>query len=80
MSKATLPVALRIFDELPGSAWVDVRTVAALYGCSIGTAWRRSASGQIPPPRRFGSSARWSVAQLRESLSPISGEPASCRS
>lgn len=66
--------SLSEFDSLPGSAHVDIRTVAALFACAIPTVWRRSRNGQLPKPRKFGSSARWNVAELRAVLSGQSVE------
>ncbi len=68
-----LPGALGTFDLLPDIAYVDVRTVAALFGCAVPTVWRRAAAGQIPSPRRFGASARWNVGELRKALAPARG-------
>ncbi|MGF6905374.1 putative DNA-binding transcriptional regulator AlpA [Paraburkholderia sp. GAS348] len=68
LTSAPIPKALASFDALPGSAHVDVRAVAGLYGCSVPTVWRRAASGLIPQPKKFGHSTRWNVAELRAAL------------
>lgn len=70
LTKALLSKALISFDSLPNSAHVDVRTVAALYGCSVPTVWRRVAAGLIPAPKKFGHSTRWNAGQLRANLMP----------
>ncbi|CAJ0849554.1 helix-turn-helix transcriptional regulator [Ralstonia flatus] len=56
------------FDDLPNSANVDCKTVAALLSCTRTTVWRRSKAGLLPKPRKFGSSARWNVGELRAVL------------
>ncbi|MEX3896321.1 helix-turn-helix transcriptional regulator [Paraburkholderia sp. BR10954] len=71
MPEATFRDVLRNFDALPDAAWVDVNVVAALYGCSVPTAWRRSRLGAIPRPRKFYGSTRWHVGTLRIALSPV---------
>ncbi|MHA6909395.1 helix-turn-helix transcriptional regulator [Ralstonia pseudosolanacearum] len=63
---------LAAFDDLPNAAHVDCKTVAALLSCTRATVWRRAAAGQLPKPRKFGSSARWNVGELRAVLA---GEP-----
>jgi len=56
------------FDDLPNSAHVDVRTVAALFGCRVPTIWARLRRKEIPEPRRFGAHTRWNVGDLRKAL------------
>ncbi|MBF4041895.1 transcriptional regulator [Burkholderia pseudomallei] len=56
------------FAQLPDDARVDVQTVAALYGCSVATAWRRVRSGLIPSPERIGGTTRWRAGDLRLAL------------
>nr|WP_150559721.1 transcriptional regulator [Pandoraea bronchicola] len=68
LASAPLPKALASFDTLPGSAYVNVRAVAGLYGCSVSTVWRRAASGLIPQPKKLGHSTRWNVGELRTAL------------
>ncbi len=59
---------LKDFDKLPDVAAVDVRTVAALYGCAVSTVWELSRRGALPKPRKFGGSTRWNVGELRAAL------------
>lgn len=59
---------LKNFDSLPDAAHVDVRTVAALYGCKVVTVWSRLRKKELPEPRRFGSHTRWNVGELRRAL------------
>ncbi|ACC74818.1 transcriptional regulator [Paraburkholderia phymatum] len=68
MSAHELPDTFTSFDRLPGAAYVSIAVVALLYGCATPTVWRRVARGLIPPPRKFGASARWNVGVLREEL------------
>ncbi|MPV69144.1 helix-turn-helix transcriptional regulator [Burkholderia sp. BE17] len=63
-----LPHALQQFDQLPNAAYVDVRTVAGLFGISVPTVWRLTRSGKLPAPQRIGASTRWSGANLRVTL------------
>lgn len=72
MPKPTTP--LSEFDSLPNAAYVDCKIVAALLSCTRATVWRRSASGQLPKPRKFGASARWNVGELRAVLAGASTE------
>jgi predicted DNA-binding transcriptional regulator AlpA len=67
---ANLPKALANFDTLPDSAHIDVRAVAGLFGCSVPTVYRRARAKQIPAPRKFGSSTRWNVGEIRGALMP----------
>ncbi|MGM3273720.1 helix-turn-helix transcriptional regulator [Ralstonia sp. 24A2] len=62
------------FDDLPNSAHVDCKTVAALFSTTRTTVWRRSAAGLLPKPRKFGASARWNVGELRAVLAGESVE------
>jgi predicted DNA-binding transcriptional regulator AlpA len=68
MADAALPKALITLDSLPNSAHVDVRVVAGLYGCSVPTVWRRVTAKLIPAPRKFGSSTRWNLGELRAAI------------
>lgn len=64
-----LHLALRNFDELPGSAFVSLLVVCTLFCCSPATVWRRVRDGQLVAPHRIGSrTTRWLVADLREAL------------
>jgi predicted DNA-binding transcriptional regulator AlpA len=70
MSKKSVDEALgsstvRHFDELPGSALVDVKVVAAVRGISIPTAWRHVRKGILPAPQKNGGCTRWLVRDLR---------------
>jgi len=60
-----VPAALTNFDALPDAAEVRVPVVAALYGCSVATIWRRVRNGDIPEPRRRGGITSWPVGPLR---------------
>ncbi|MFL9930881.1 transcriptional regulator [Paraburkholderia sp. RL18-103-BIB-C] len=66
--KATIPNSLATWPVLPDDAYVDVRVVAGLFGCAIPTVWRRARTGLLPTPRKFGSSTRWNVGELRAVL------------
>ncbi|RQZ93668.1 transcriptional regulator [Burkholderia cenocepacia] len=59
---------LKNFDSLPNAASVDVHVVAALCGCSVSTAWKRSSRGALPKPRKIGGSTLWNVGELRAVL------------
>lgn len=64
--------ALENFDRLPASAFVRLPVVAALFGCSAPTVWRRVQSGHIPQPRKLGPRVTaWNVGELREALSAL---------
>ena len=66
---ATRPVSLANFDTMPGSAFVRLPTVCALFGISPATAWRRAKSGALPAPKKMGERiAAWQVAELRAAL------------
>lgn len=67
MKKAELS-ALTQFDELPASAHVRLRVVAALFGISTATVWRWSKSGQLPAPVRMNGVTMWNVAALRSHM------------
>ena len=63
--QADIPSALRNFDDLPDSAEVRVPVVAALFGCSVATIWRRVRTGELPEPRRRNGVTSWPVGCLR---------------
>lgn len=67
MKRAELS-ALTQFDELPASAHVRLRVVAALFGISTATVWRWSKSGQLPEPVRMNGVTMWNVAALRSHM------------
>ncbi len=67
---ATIPDALKNFDQLPDSANVRLPVVAALFACSPATVWRRSKAGIIPKPKNLGGNVTcWNVGELRQALS-----------
>jgi len=66
---SALPDALKNFDSLPDSANVRLPVVAALYGCSPATIFRRVKSGHIPAPRKISERVTaWNVGALRKAL------------
>ena len=66
---SVLPDALKNFDSLPDSANVRLPVVAALYGCSPATIFRRVKSGHIPAPRKISERVTaWNVGALRRAL------------
>ncbi|MFB2831807.1 helix-turn-helix transcriptional regulator [Aeromonas jandaei] len=51
---------------LPQEGFVRVATVAHTLNISIGTVWRWSAAGKLPPPVKIsGKVTGWNVTQLR---------------
>jgi predicted DNA-binding transcriptional regulator AlpA len=63
---------LQTFSSLPDEAHIRVGVVAALYGCSIPTAWRWVRLGRIPPPRRFSKRlTAWNVGDIRAALGKV---------
>lgn len=67
--------SLKDFDDLPGSAYVPLLVVCALFFCSPATVWRRVRDGQLVAPHRIGSrTTRWLVADLREALAKAKQE------
>jgi excisionase family DNA binding protein len=61
------PHPLAAFDALPDEARVSIKTVAALFGVSNSTVWRRIRAGELPAPKRFGArTTRWRVGDLRQ--------------
>ena len=60
---------LKNFDDLPNSAFVDIRVVAGLLGCSVGNAWLDLKKELIPAPVNLGKrKTRWNVGDLRAYL------------
>jgi prophage regulatory protein len=60
------------FDDLPSSAFVSIRTVAAITIASNSTIWRRVKDGTLPKPHKLGpNTTRWNVGELREYLSRV---------
>jgi predicted DNA-binding transcriptional regulator AlpA len=65
--------ALARFKALPDEAYVRLPVVAALYGCSNATVWRRVKEGHIDAPRKLGARTTcWNVGQLRKALEQAS--------
>lgn len=61
--------ALKNFDALPNSAFVQLCIVCALFCCSPATVWRRVRSGELVAPHRIGArTTRWQVGELRAAL------------
>lgn len=61
--------AIANFQLLPDTAQTRLPVVAALYGCSPATVWRRVQSGHIPKPRKIGlRTTCWQVGELRAAL------------
>lgn len=64
-----VPEALKNFDSLPDSANVRAPVVAALFGVSAATVWRKAKAGKLPAPRRISERVTvWNVGELRASL------------
>ena len=65
----SVPEALKNFDSLPDSANVRAPVVAALFGVSAATVWRKAKAGKLPAPRRISERVTvWNVGELRASL------------
>ncbi len=60
--------ALNNFDQLPDSAEVSVRVIAARHSISNPTVWRWTIAGKLPQPIRRGGVTRWNVGELRRAL------------
>jgi hypothetical protein len=67
--------ALRLFDDLPPSAYVKRRVVQALFGDISGEeVRRRTLDGRLPKPTKLGSRNNiWQVGQLRDALAALQG-------
>ncbi len=64
--------AIAHFQFLPDAAQARLPTVAALYGCSPATVWRRVKSGHIPAPVKVGlRTTCWQVGKLRAHLAGV---------
>lgn len=60
------------FDELPDSAFVQIRVVAAVSGVSLATVYRMVERGTLPKPKKVSARAsRWNVGELRSSLAAL---------
>ena len=60
--------ALKTFDALPDSGWIDIRVVADLFDCSVRTIQRRVKEGLLPKPRKIGGTNRFNVGEIRKIL------------
>jgi len=68
-SPAVLSATISNFDSMPGSAYVRLPTVCALFGISVPTAWRWVKAGRLPAPRKLGPRVSgFNVAALRRVL------------
>lgn len=66
---ASIPEALRNFDQLPNTANVRQPVVQALYACSPASVWRGVKDGRIPKPRKLSPRTTcWNVGELRRAL------------
>jgi len=66
---ASIPEALKNFDQLPDSANVRLPVVCGLFACSKATIWRHVRTGLIPKPRKLSNRVTgWQVGELRKSL------------
>lgn len=70
MAKGKAVRAVKCFDDLPNAAHVDIRTLAVVYGGGVSTMWARIRRGDplVPKPRKFGSSTRFRVGDIRKCL------------
>jgi predicted DNA-binding transcriptional regulator AlpA len=68
----TTQQALANFQSLPNEAKTRLPVVAALYGISQATVWRRVKSGHIPAPHKAGlRTTCWNVGELRAHLAGV---------
>lgn len=66
---ASIPEALKNFDQLPDAANVRQPVVQALYACSRASVWRGVNAGRIPKPRKLSPRTTcWNVGELRAAL------------
>jgi len=57
------------FDDLPDSALVSDREIAAVIGVNPATVWRWVQSGRLPRPTKIGTRCtRWTVGAVRKLL------------
>lgn len=67
--QASIPEALKNFDDLPNTANVRLPVVQSLYGCSTASIWRGVKDGRIPKPRKLSPRTTcWNVGELRQAL------------
>ena len=59
---------LKTFNDAPDTAKVRVNTVAALFGVSVPTIWRRARAGLVPAPHKIGGTTVWNVGDLKRAL------------
>ncbi|WP_310460685.1 helix-turn-helix domain-containing protein [Sphaerotilus sp.] len=67
MAQTAVP-DLKSFNDAPDTAKTRVGTVAALFGISVPTVWRRARAGLIPAPHKIGGTTVWNVGDLRRAL------------
>lgn len=61
-----VPFAAQNLSKLPDDARIDVKSVAAVLGIGVSTAWSWVARGIIPPPSRLGRTTRWNAGSIRK--------------
>jgi len=60
------------FEQLPGEAFVDVKTVARLLGTTPSTVWRWTGAGRLPPPVKLSPGCtRWRLAGVRDAVAAL---------
>jgi predicted DNA-binding transcriptional regulator AlpA len=55
--------------ESPAAELLDVRSVAALFGCSTRHVYRLSDAGRMPQPVKLGALVRWTRRQIEDWIS-----------
>ena len=45
---------------------LSVKEIAAAYGCSVTTIWRRVSDGTLPKPIKIGGMSRWKSSEIEE--------------
>lgn len=64
---SSVPDAVKNFDSLPDSAYVQQAVVEWLFDCSSSTVWRMVKRKELPDPHKITNrSIRWQVGQLRK--------------
>lgn len=61
-----VPFAAQNLSKLPDDARIDVKSVAAILGIGVSTAWNWVARGLLPQPTRLGRTTRWRAGSIRE--------------